>query len=716
MSCTLRHIQRATIAMVALVIWSCGSTGPTGDVVGEVAAVVVNPPSSTLALNSTLPLQAQVQNAAGSAISNLPVLWTVLDPNIASVSETGVVTGKSLGTTQVAASSGGKSGIATITVQKTPVASVSVSPNRVDAVVGGRTQLTGRATDAEGNVLADRAIVWTTSNAAVATVDATGLVVAVAPGSVTITGASEGKTATSTFTITQGAIASVTVSPSPVTMEAGQTTQLAASARDASGAVVSGRPVIWSSSKNEVATVSADGVVKGVAGGTTDIVATVDGVSGTSTVTVSNAAVRSVSVAPDKPTLAVGASTTLTATVTDVNGAVTDRPVSWSSSSNNIATVSSSGLVTAVAAGTATITATSEGKSGSATVTVTLVPVGNVAIAPTTLTLTPLQKKTLVATVTDPSGNVLTNRPVAWSSDNDLIATVSQSGEVTGVLPGTAKITATSGGKSASAAVTVTLTPVGTVTVDPSSLALTVGKTGTLTATVRDANGTELANRPVSWSSSDTRIATVSGGVVTAVAPGSATITATSEGKSGSAAVTVGAAPVGSVTVTPSSRTLVAGEGTTLSAQVKDANGNVMQDAQVTWSSSSTEIAAVSSSGAVTTSLAGTATITATSGNRSGTATITVNPGAVASVSLSPKTGSVKVGATGQLTATAVDSKGNVVSGRTFTWTSSNTNNATVVAGNPSSLGLVTGKKPGTTTITVKVDGRQDTAAVTVVN
>ena len=210
--------------------------------------------------------------------------WTVRDPGIATVSETGVVTGKSLGTTQVAASSGGKSGIATITVQKTPVAAVSVQPNRVDAVVGSRNQLTGRASDEAGNVLADRAIIWSTSNSHVATVDGTGLVIALAPGSVTITGASEGKTATSVFTVTQGAVASVVVTPSPVTMLAGQSTQLAASARDAGGAVIGGKTFVWSSSNTAVATVASDGTVKAVGAGNTTITATTDGVSGTSAV------------------------------------------------------------------------------------------------------------------------------------------------------------------------------------------------------------------------------------------------------------------------------------------------------------------------------------------------------------------------------------------------------------------------------------------------
>ena len=505
-----------------LVIWSCGGGGgtPTGDNGSPVAAVVVSPPSSTLSLNATLPLQAQVQDAAGVAVTGTSVLWSVRDANIATVSETGVVTGKSLGTTQVAASAGGKSGIATITVQKTPVASVTVRPPSVNAVVGSRTQIAGTAADEAGNVLADRAIVWSTSNADVATVDGTGTVVAVSAGTATITGASEGKTATSTFTISQGAVAKVLVTPNAVTMQAGQSTVLAASPRDANDAVISGRTPVsvelehrgrhgrlgWQGHRGER--------------GTATITATIDGVSGASAVTVSNVPVKSVSVSPNPASVGVGASTPLSATVKDANDQVTTgRVVAWTSSNNGVATVSSAGVVTGVAAGTATITATSEGQSGSATVTVTA---GGVSVSPSSLSLTPLQSKPLTATVTDANGKPINNPQVSWRSSNDLVATVSNAGVVTGVIPGTVTITATSGGKSGTASVTVTLAPVGSVVVSPSSSALTVGQPHALTATVTDANGNVVTDRRVDWSSSNNAIATVSsaGGVVTGVAAG----------------------------------------------------------------------------------------------------------------------------------------------------------------------------------------------------
>src|SRR5829696_3083502 len=127
-------IRRTLAAAVALASWSCGSTQP--DATPQVADIVVNPSSSTLSLNAQLPLQALVRNEAGELVPDASVTWTVENSTVASVSPAGVVTALALGTTQVAANARGKSGIATITVQRTPVASVVVVPNRVNAGIG----------------------------------------------------------------------------------------------------------------------------------------------------------------------------------------------------------------------------------------------------------------------------------------------------------------------------------------------------------------------------------------------------------------------------------------------------------------------------------------------------------------------------------------------------------------------------------------------------
>jgi len=184
------------------------------------------------------------------------------------------------------------------------------------------------------------------------------------------------------------------------------------------------------------------------------------------------------------------------------------------------------------------------------------------------------------------------------------------------------------------AASTVAITPpppvVTTVTVAPASASVAVGATSPLQATVKDQSGNVMTGQTVTWSSSNTASATVSsGGVVTGVAAGSATITATSSGKSGTSVITVTASPppapvVTTVTVAPASASIAPAATVPLQATVKDQNGAVMTGQTVTWSTSNPAAATVNSTGLVSGVAAGLATITATSSGKTGTSSITV--------------------------------------------------------------------------------------------
>ena len=169
-------------------------------------------------------------------------------------------------------------------------------------------------------------------------------------------------------------------------------------------------------------------------------------------------AVASVAVTPGTATLvSFGETAQLTASAQDANGtAISGKTFTWSSSDESIATVNSSGLVSAVAAGLATITATSEGKSGTAAITV-LEPVASVAVSPDNATIVAGETVQLTATTLDAAGNELTGPTVTWSSSDEAMATVDATGLVTALGAGSATITATSGGKSGTAAITVPL-------------------------------------------------------------------------------------------------------------------------------------------------------------------------------------------------------------------------------------------------------------------
>jgi uncharacterized protein YjdB len=255
------------------------------------------------------------------------------------------------------------------------------------------------------------------------------------------------------------------------------------------------------------------------------------------------APVEAIDVSPDELQLSAGATGALDAQVTDAAGNVlTDRRIVWASSNASVATVSERGVVTAVNAGSADIAATAEGKTGVATVIVEALParVSSVRIVPTSVDMFVAQSATLTATAHDSEGARIEGRTVVWTTNNVAVAAVSQSGRVTGLLPGTAKVTAVIDGQSATASITVRLVPVARVSVVPSSVTIDPGKSATLEARVFDADGNLLSGRTTSWSSSDTRIVTVTNaGVVRGVRRGSAVVTATVEGKFGTATVRV---------------------------------------------------------------------------------------------------------------------------------------------------------------------------------
>jgi len=428
-------------------------------------------------------------------------------------------------------------------------------------------------------------------------------------------------------------VAAVVVAPATANVMVDSAVQLVAIPVDSAGTALGGRAVTWASGAAGVATVDGSGLVTGRAAGFAAITATCEGKSGSAAVTVAApppAAVASVSVSPASASVSVGQTVQLAATPKDANGnPLTGRTVTWSSGNSGVATVSASGIVTGVSPGAATITAASEGKSGTAAVTVSSVPVASVAVSPTSASVSVGQTVQLAATPKDANGNPLTGRTVTWSSGNTAVATVSASGLVTGVSAGAATITAASEGQSGSAAITVTSVPVASVAVSPASASVQTGQAVQLTATPKDANGNPLSGRTIVWMSSNTAAATVNtSGRVTGVAAGSATITATSEGKSGTAAITVTAppapAPVATVAVSPASASVAAGQAVQLSAVTKDSAGTVLTGRTVTWASSNSGIASVSGSGFVTGVTVGAATITATSEGKSGTAAITV--------------------------------------------------------------------------------------------
>ena len=393
----------------------------------------------------------------------------------------------------------------------------------------------------------------------------------------------------------------VKLNQTSLALETGNTANLIATVEPA-GAVGS---VSWSSSNDAIASV-ADGVVTAKSAGSATITAKISTFSATCTVTVSDPYVKVASVELDKTSLELveGDAAQLTATVKPDNA--TDKTVTWKSSDTKVATVSASGEVVAVAEGKATITAAAGDASASCEVAVAkkVIAVESISLNETALELTEGETATLTATVLPENA---TDKTVTWTSDTPAVATVAD-GVVTAVAEGTAKITAKAGDASVLCTVTVKkkVIAVESVTLDPTSLELTVGGTAALTATVLPENATD---KTVTWSCDNTAVATVADGVVTAVAEGTAKVTAHAGDASAVCTVTVKAdvVKVTEITISEADFSLAVGETKTLTATVKPENAS---DKTVTWTSDQPGIASVNSNGVVTAVAAGNAKIT----------------------------------------------------------------------------------------------------------
>ena len=429
--------------------------------------------------------------------------------------------------------------------------------------------------------------------------------------------------------------------------------------------------------------------------------------------------VTQVVVYPKSMTVRTGRTADFMAVALTSAGDTATAPVTWSATSGSITDTSTSGgrhylrYQAGPDTGKVKVIARSQSValSDTATVAVTLPPVAAVSISPASASLLTTQTLQLTATTLDSTGTVLIGRTVTWSSGSTGVATVSSNGLVTGVAVGSATITARSEGQSGSSSITVTTVPVASVTVSPASGSLYVGQTVQLTATPKDSAGNPLTGRVIAWSSDNTTVATVgAAGLVTGKGAGSATITATTAGKSGTSAISVANVTIASVTVSPASTSLFVGQTVQLTATPKDSAGNPLTGQTITWSSDNIPVATVSASGLVTGTTAGTATIRAATGGKSGTSSIAVAIVPIASVAVSPASATVQTGSTVPLAATPKDSAGNALTGRTVSWASSNLTVATV-----NSSGLVSGVALGTATITATSGGKSGSSAITVV-
>lgn len=658
----------------------------------KVTGVTLSQKTANLKVGDSLPLVATV---VPDGVSNTEVTWKSSDAKIAIVSKDGVVSALKTGkaTITVTTAEGGHTAECAITI-KNPLTGVSVNPSKVTVGVGKSVTLKAGVFPYDAD---EKEVSWSSNNSAVATVDQNGVVTGVKAGTATITVTSKDGKFKATCAVTVAIpVSGISIDKAEAKLAVGETLKLTSTVKPENAA---NKAIKWETSDKNVATVDKGTVTALKPGTATITVVTKDGGhKATCKVTVT-LPVKEVTLDKTSAELAVGKTLALTATISPSDA--TEKTLVWSSSDTSVATVDGKGVVTAVRAGTATITAKAKDVDAKATCEVKVAaPVTGVTLDRQDVTLTAGESATLVATVTPAEA---TKRDVSWASSDSSVATVSDGGVVSAVKAGKATVTVTTaeGGFAATCIVTVSAPHVEGVSLDRDDISLVAGESATLVATVTPSDA---GNRGVSWSSSDSSVASVDGdGVVVAAKSGTATITVTTDegGHSASCVVRV-STPVSGVALDSSDVTLSVGEGFALVATVTPSSAD---DKGVSWSSSDTSVATVDGDGSVTAVGEGACAISVSTDDGGYVASCDVHVVAPPKViSLDTDDATIKVGESFTLVAT-VEAPGDDA----VTWSTSDKSVATVDA-----EGKVVGKKKGTATITATTGDGEYSASCTV--
>ena len=279
---SMTPLSRLTAAVAATVMLACGDGrgpfGPQGP--APVASVTVVGPQHSLRVGNTVTIQATLRDADGNVLTGRSVSWRSSDAAVAAVSAAGVLEAKGPGSATITASSESREGTATIGVTIVPVSWVNVTPELVELAWDGTRQLAATSHDSVGGELSGRAVVWTSSNAAVATVSADGTVTARGPGvaSVRATSAENARFGVAQISVGPAPVARVVLASTDLALEPGDALGIHARVESPTGAELPHEPVTWTTSNAAVASVDqASGRITAHSAGTTAILATAGG-------------------------------------------------------------------------------------------------------------------------------------------------------------------------------------------------------------------------------------------------------------------------------------------------------------------------------------------------------------------------------------------------------------------------------------------------------
>ncbi len=707
MSLRFRVWAVLTATLLAVLVGCGGKSTPKATATPTLSGITItNVSGGSLTIGASRQLTATGTYSDGTTQNITPSLsWSSSNAAVAKVSSSGLVTAMGAGSATITGVLGNIVVTSKITVDPT-LTSLAISPANPSLTLGSNVQLTATATYSDSSTKdVTSQVAWSSSNSSVATVGSTGQISVVGAGDCTITATIGSVTVSISIHIPAAKVLTSIEVFNPTAMPAiGASIQLSATGTysdSSTGDVTS--LATWTSSNQNIATVDAKGVATTVSAGSVDIVASLNGISGSVTMVVQPSLV-SIEVLPANPAIEMNTTQQFGASghYSDSSQQDLSSKVEWGSNNPAIATVSLKGLASAVTPGSTSITATLGGISGSTLLTIHPPQLTSIVVNQdgTTVALGLTQQLSATGTFSDSSTAPLTG--VSFTSSDPSIVSVDQNGLATTKAVGSVTITATVGSVVGTGTMTVSPATMASIAINPSeqSIPLRLTQQFTVAGTFTDSSVQPITTN-VTWVSSDPTIASVDqNGLATSLSIGSVTITASVGQLSAPGTLIVTAAQLNAVAITPSEVSVATG-GTTQLTATGTYTDSTTQDLSLTatWVSSDGALATIDNTGLVTGVTAGTVTITATSGAVMGTTTLQVTAATLTSLTISPLNQVVIEGSTVQYSATAHYSDGSTVDvTKLATWISSAP--ATV---NINNQGLATAHKSGPVLISARL-------------
>ena len=678
------------------------------------------------------------------------VTWSSSEEDVATISNAesgkGLATGSAVGKTTIRATFGSIAGTTQLTVKTATLDTIEVTPPD-PSIPNGRDQqfkATGIYTDNSKQDLTE-SVTWSSSEEGVATISnangSEGLASAKKVGSTLITASSGEISGVSVLTVTAGILISIQVTPVVETITVGTSRQFTATGTYSDGSTQNlTTAVTWTAFTDGAATISnavgSKGRATGTGVGSTAIVAKLGEIAGEATLTVTAATLQSIAVTPAKPSIANGTQQQFGATGTYSDDSTQDltTEVTWSSSDDEIATISNSesrkGLATATAVGKTTIRARLGSISGSTELTVTRATLDRIEVTPPDPSIPNGTEKQFTATgiFTDKSKQDLTTA-ATWSSEDEDVATISNAEGSEGLAHakkvGSTRITASFGELSGVSLLTVKAGTLESIEVRPPDPSITLGQKQQFTALGRYTDdSTQDLTAAVTWSAFTDEVATISNaagskGLATGTGLGTTAIVGTLGEIAGEATLTVNAATLESIAVTPADVSITNGTQQQFAATGTYSDSSTQDlTAEATWSSSDDEVATISNSesgkGLATAGSEGKSTIRATLGSVSGSTELTVTEATLDTIEVTPSDPSIPNGAEQQFKATGIytdNSKQDIT--KSVTWSSEDEDIA-AISNAKGSEGLASSKNVGTTRITASAGEIEGVSLLTV--